>query len=308
MLDMQRQFSDMLFDAEKMTEAERIEKHKAFCLSLHDEVSQMSDAVHYKEHRDTVTVTNKQKILYENIDIVRYCLATLNLWNFSEKEFLDAFNARDASLWDAKDKTIEKWSGQPTVIVDVDDVIARFREAFFDWLNINFKLSLSVESTEYYYSGMAGDLTGEEAFMKFIDEGMIQDIPVNYNILSDLEKLRSEGYWIQLLTARPSDIVKCKYDTYAWLRANNVPYDSIDFSYEKYRWLSDKSFFKEDKVICAIDDSPKHAAEYATHGLTTLVPMRSYNKQVWNDTNILKFDWENDSIFDAVLRAGCKSS
>ena len=155
---------------------------------------------------------------------------------------------------------------------------------------------------------MAGDLTAEEAFMKFIDEGMIQDIPVNYNILSDLEKLRSEGYWIQLLTARPSDIVKCKYDTYAWLRANNVPYDSIDFSYEKYRWLSDKSFFKEDKVICAIDDSPKHAAEYATHGLTTLVPMRSYNKQVWNDTNILKFDWENDSIFDAVLRAGRKSS
>ena len=308
MLEMQRQFSDNLFDAKNLSEIEKIEKHKTFCLALHDEISQMSDAVHYKDHRDTVTATNRQKILYENVDVIRYCLAVLNLWEFDEEDFSSAFDARDISLWDAKQKTIENWNGQPTVIVDVDDVIARFRETFFGWLNTTFDLDLSVDSTEYYYSGMAGDLTGEEAFMQFIDESMVREITINRNIMRDLSRLRSEGYWIQLLTARPSEIVKCKYDTYAWLKMNNVPYDSIGFSYEKYRWLSDKPFFKEGKVICAIDDSPKHAAEYATHGIPTLVPMRSYNKQVWNDTNILTFDWENDSIFDAVLLAGNKSS
>jgi uncharacterized HAD superfamily protein len=282
--------------------------HKTFCLALHDEISQMSDAVHYKHHRDVMTATNKQKILYENIDIIRYCLATLNLWEFKDEDFVDAFDARDASLWDGKEKSIEKWSGQPVIIVDVDDVIARFRESFFDWMNKTFSLELSINSPEYYYSGMAGELTGEEAFMQFIDESMIRSIPVNTKVANDLKKLKDEGYWIQLLTARPSDIVKCKYDTYSWLRANNIPYDSIAFSYEKYRWLSDKSFFKEGRVICAIDDSPKHAAEYAQHGIPTLVPMRSYNDKVWNDDNIYTFDWENDSIFDAVLHTGNRTS
>lgn len=308
LLEMQKQFSDALFDAKNLSEVEKIEKHKTFCLALHDEVSQLSDAVHYKDHRDTVTSTNKQKILYENVDIVRYCLATLNLWEFESSDFIDAFEARDASLWDSKEKSIENWQGQPTIIVDVDDVIARFRETFFRWMNETFNLKLSVDAPEYYYSGMAGDLTGEEAFMKFIDESMIREISVNKRIVEDLEKLRAKGYWIQLLTARPSDIVKCKYDTYSWLKANDIPYDSIAFSYEKYRWLSDKPFFKEGKVVCAIDDSPKHAAEYASHGIPTLVPKRSYNHQVWDAENIFTFDWEKDAIFDAVLYTGNRSS
>jgi uncharacterized HAD superfamily protein len=308
MLKAQKKFSDEFFTCENLSEFEKIEMHKTFCLALHDEVSQMSDAVHYKHHRDTTTPTNRQKILYENVDIIRYCLATLNLWEFKDEDFLDAFDAKDASLWDGKEKSIEKWAGQPTIIVDVDDVIARFRETFFNWMNETFDLKLSVNSTEYYYSGMAGNLTGEEAFMKFIDESMIRAISVNRNIVKDLERLREEGYWIQLLTARPSDIVKCKYDTYSWLKLNNIPYDSVAFSYEKYRWLSDKSFFKAGKVVCAIDDSPKHAAEYASHGIPTLVPKRSYNEKIWTDDNIFTFDWENDSIFDAILLAGNRTS
>ena len=74
----------------------------------------------------------------------------------------------------------------------------------------------------------------------------------------------------------------------------SVPYDNVDFSFEKYRWLSDKKFFKEGKVRFAIDDSPKHSAEYADQGIITLVPKRSYNKAVWNSENIRTFDWEDE--------------
>ena len=300
LLDTQRKFSEEFFDADNLSEKEKIERHKTFGLALHSEVSQLADAVHYKDHRSTITPTNKQKILYESIDVLRYCLATLNLWKFSSGEIEDAFDARDEFLWDRRNKTKEKWSGQPVIIVDVDDIISEFRECFFNWLNQTFDLTLSDDLPEYYYKGKAGDLTGEEAFMRFIDESRIRSIGVNSKIKESLSVLQKEGYWIQLLTARPDDNLKCLYDTYFWLKKNDVPYDNIAFSSEKYRWLADKDFFKKNAIVCAIDDSPKHAAEYAHHGIRTLVPKRSYNKSVWDLENVTIFDWREDRIDEIV--------
>ena len=300
LLETQRKFSEEFFDAESLSEKEKIERHKTFGLALHSEVSQLADAVHYKDHRGTITPTNKQKILYESIDVLRYCLATLNLWNFSSAEIENAFTAREEFLWARRNKAKEKWSDQPVIIVDVDDIISEFRGCFFNWLNQTFGLDLSDDLPEYYYKGKAGELTGEEAFMKFIDEGRIRSIEVNTKIIKGLYTLQKKGYWIQLLTARPSDNLKCLYDTYFWLRQNNVPYDSIAFSSEKYRWLADKDFFKKNAIVCTIDDSPKHAAEYAHHGIRTLVPKRSYNKSVWDLENVTTFDWREDCIDEIV--------
>ena len=300
LLSQQAKFSNDLFDVKNFTEQEVIEKHKTFCLALHSEVTQLADAVHYKEHRKLKTSTDRQKILYESVDIIRYTLATLNLWGFDSTEFVDAFDSKDASLWDKKNRSLADWSGQNVVIVDVDDVLARFREGFFRWLNLNFDLNLTPDIPEYYYSGPTGDMSGEQAFMKFIDEGGFRDLEVNTNVLENLRELKKKGYWIQLLTARPGDNLKCMYDTYWWLASQKVPYDNVAFSFEKYRWLSDKPFFMEGKVIAAIDDSPKHASEYASQGIRTLVPKRSYNEAVWESENVDLFDWEKGIFHDAL--------
>ena len=58
LLQTQKKFSDSLFDAENFNDQDIIEKHKTFCLALHSEVSQLADAVHYKEHRKIKTQTN----------------------------------------------------------------------------------------------------------------------------------------------------------------------------------------------------------------------------------------------------------
>lgn len=296
LLELQKKFSDACFKSKGISESQRIEKHKTFCLALHDEVSQLANAVHFKDHRQVLTPTDRQKVLYESIDILRYSLAMLNLWEFGPEEVEDAFMSRDAHLWDKKKRPLSSWNDQPVVIVDVDDVLARFREGFFDWLNRKFNLSLTPDIPEYYYSGPTGSLSGEEAFYSFIEEGGFKSLRANHQMISSLKRLRESGYWIQLLTARPSDNLKCMYDTYVWLNELKVPYDNIAFSFEKYRWLSDKPFFKDKTVVCAIDDSSKHAAEYASQGIKTLVPKRSYNTDVWEKDNIIAFDWENDKV------------
>ena len=121
-LKMQKDFSDACFESENLSEDEKIERHKTFCLALHDEASQLANAVHFKDHRQDLTPTDRQKILYESIDAFRYTLAVLNLWGFKVTEVEDAFMSRDAQLWDKKKKPLSLWSGQPVIIVDVDDV------------------------------------------------------------------------------------------------------------------------------------------------------------------------------------------
>jgi len=300
LLSRQEEFSNSCFSSENFTESEKIEKHKTFCLALHGEVSQLASSVHYKDHHQKIEPTNRQQILYESVDVIRYALATLNLWGFSSDDFADAFDARDASLWDRKNRSLSHWSGQPVAIIDVDDVLARFREVFFNWLNENFGLTLSTEIPEYYYNGPAGDLTAEEAFKIFIDQGGFRGIEPNLNVVSSLKKLKEKGYWIQLLTARPEDNVKCMYDTYLWLDKLSIPYHNLAFSFEKYRWLTDKEFFKKKKIAFAVDDSPKHAAEFAAQGIVTYVPRRSYNSSIWETDNIITFDWEKDDISELV--------
>jgi len=299
-LETQKKFSDEFFNTENLSEQEKIERHKIFCLALHSEVTQLADAVFYKDHRNNATKTNMQKILYESVDIFRYFLAVLNLWEIQGDSITDAFASRDAFLWDRKNKPLSRWHGQPVAIVDIDDVVAEFRKCFFGWINKNFNMNLSDDLPEYYYNGMCGSLTGEEAFMRFIDEGMLRDISVNRKVANTLSKLRKAGYWVQLLTARPDNNLKCVYDTYRWLRKNEIEYDNVAFSSEKYRWLADKDFFKKGAIDFAVDDSPKNAAEYAHHGVTVYVPERSYNKSIWGMSNLITFDWYNEDLFKKI--------
>ncbi len=304
LLSVQKKFSDEFFNPSDMSEQEKIERHKTFCLALHSEVSQLADAVFYKDHRNIETKTDRQKILFETIDIVRYCLANLNLWEFTPSEVSEAFDAKDAFLWDRKKKSPNNWIGQPVAIIDIDDVIAEFRHDFFSWLNSRFNMNITVDLPEYYYNGTCGNMTGEEAFMEFIDKGKMLEISTNKNFAAFLKCLRDNGYWIQLLTARPHDNLKCVYDTYSWLRDNKIPYDNVAFSAEKYRWLTDKNFFKKGAIKFAVDDSPKHAAEYADHGIKTYVPMKSYNKAVWDKQNVVTYSQDWEDLYAKLIHTG----
>ena len=121
-LSTQRVFSDLFFDATEMSEEELAARHQIFALALHSEVSDLANAVPYKDHRPIQDETKRQKILYETVDVMRYCLAVLNLWRFSGEDFEDAFDSRDAFLWDRETRGLQNWDGRPVVIVDVDDI------------------------------------------------------------------------------------------------------------------------------------------------------------------------------------------
>ena len=70
-LTRQRHFSNIFFNADALTEQDRENLTKMLSLELHAEVSSLVSAINFKAHRKEKKQPDRDKILYEGIDILR---------------------------------------------------------------------------------------------------------------------------------------------------------------------------------------------------------------------------------------------
>lgn len=271
---------------------EKITQENVLC--AHAELSALVNATNYKNHHShTEPIANRKTVLYETVDVIRYMMATLNTWGITPEEFEKAFDKKDIYLNKYHELQNRKRKDlQPVVIVDIDDVLANFRQGFSDWLKEKFKVDADVDSKEYYFISALSkiNLNSETVFKMFLDDEGFANLTVDTDNLELLWQLKHQGYWIHLLTARPEEELQCLYDTYFWIWQQNIPCDAISFSPEKFRWCAKSKYYDQGAIKFAIDDAPKHAEDYAKHGIKCLVPKKAYNEYL-NDENI--FHYEN---------------
>ena len=276
---------------------EKITQDNVLC--AHAELSALVNATNYKNHHQYLEpLANKRTVLYETVDVIRYMMATLNTWEITSTEFERAFEKKDVYLNKHYELQQKKWDGkQPVAIVDVDDVIANFREGFSKWLSKKFSVDANVDSKEYYFITALSkiDLNPEAVFKMFLDDEGFAKLTVDTDNLEVLWQLKNKGYWIHLLTARPEEELQCLYDTYFWIWQQNIPCDAISFSPEKFRWCAKSKYYDAGAIKFAIDDAPKHAEDYAAHGIKCLVPEKSYNEHL-NHQNIFHFNSYNRAM------------
>ena len=297
----QKKFNDHFYDIENLSLEEKEEITKSLSLALHAEVSDLVSALNYKAHKAKRKDIQLDKILYESVDIVRYVVAILNLWNFNSSDFESAFIDKDLYLNSNLKRSQEAWDGQPVIIVDLDDVVIKFREGFISWLGKEFDVYPDSNSKEYYTtrSVKKAGLNPEWVFAEFIKSRGLRDLLPDQKMIDAINNLKEEGYWIQLLTARPSEELTCLYDTYWWVKTFGLSYDRLDFSTEKYRWCAQSEYFDKGLIVCAIDDSPKHAAEYAKHGIPVFLPAQKYNVEVHDMKNVDVFS-DSDEMVERI--------
>jgi phosphoglycolate phosphatase-like HAD superfamily hydrolase len=266
---------------------EEIEKYtQEFALCAHAELSALVNATNYKSHHVHSSPSfDRDTILFESIDVIRYMFAILNTWKITPKEVLSAYESKDNYLMLQEKFKHKVWKGQPVAIVDIDDVLAEFRITFSQWLDDYANIKADVESDEYYFiSALSQSKENPELiFETFMKHDGFKNLPVVDGAISFLKNLKDMGYYVHLLTARPREELRCLYNTYTWLNKNDIPCDAIDFTSEKFRWCAKSKYYDTDKIAFAIDDSPKHAEEYAKHGIKCYVPYKSYNKHLVND-------------------------
>jgi len=295
LFEMQKTYNDKIYENRELTPhiIERITQELSLC--AHAEISSLISATGYKKHHssDFSLRTNEAKILYESVDVIRYIMAIMNLWNIDYSKFEAAFKKKDIYLNTRKRIDDNPWDGRPVAIIDVDDVISEFRTGFASWLSNTKDIHPDISSREYYFIDALSQsgVNPEEIFEEFISvNGFSCFMIVREGVKEFLHSLREMGYWIHLLTARPEENLICLYDTYEWLHDHNIPFDDISFSGEKFRWCAKSKYYNSDSIVFAIDDSPKHVMEYAVHGIKCFVPMKSYNTKTWGADNVQAYD------------------
>lgn len=289
MMNIQKKYNTMIIGT-KLTKSE-IETHtQQLALCAHAELSSLVNATNFKKHHGNLEKVDRDNILFESIDVLRYIQAIQNLWDITPLEVESAFIAKDAYLNARKRIQDNPWQGQPVAIVDMDDVIVNFRVGFANWLYKTYELYVDVESEEYYFITALQkiDVNPEEVFSRFIAESGFAKLDPNDGAISFMKKLKDMGYWIQILTARPEEDLRCMYDTYQWLDKHGIAYDDLGFSTEKFRWCAKSKYYDEKAIAFAIDDAPKHAEEYAKHGIRVKVPVKSYNKNINQEVDYYK--------------------
>ena len=285
LFQMQKDFQDEHVELKGNIE----ERTQKLALCAHSEISSMMEAINYKMHhknRDITMNSAQDKVMYEAVDVVRYMIAIMNNWQITPEQFSLAYDKKDTYLKMTAAINAKKWNNEPVIIVDLDDVVVDFRICFANWLEELYGLKIDVNSEEYYFiSALSSiDVNPEKVFEIFMEQGGFARPDINKGAYRYLWDLKNKGYWIQYLTARPGDNLRCVYDTYDWIAKYCLPYDGIAFSTEKFRWCARSEYYKH--IEFAIDDSPKHAQEYAMHGIKCFVPEMPYNKQVVGINNI----------------------
>jgi len=197
-------------DQLSQTLKEKITQDNVLC--AHAELSALVNATNYKNHHShSEPLANKSTVLYETVDVIRYMMATLNTWGIASKEFERAFEKKDTYLNKHYELQQKKWEGQPVAIIDIDDVLANFREGFSNWLDKKFGVRADVDSKEYYFITALSkiNLNSEHVFKMFLDDEGFANLTVDTDNLEILWQLKHKGYWIHLLTARPEEELQC---------------------------------------------------------------------------------------------------
>jgi len=289
LLKSHKMFTKNFYDTDMLTDKQREELMKTLSLALHHEVSQVVKSTNFKVFDKESYEVNTNEVVYNTVDSLRYILAILGLYDISSKDFMSAYEEKDLYL--KKIQTLKDHvKGQPVAIIDIDDIICNFREYFNEWLYKTLGIVIDKNSTSYYSSKEVKDFgySPEGVFEDFIQTNELLNIPAITTTIEVINYLHDSGYYIQLLTSRPESNLKCKYQTYKWLDNNGVLFDNLSFAYEKYIWVSKQKYYLSGDVKFAIDDSPKHSMEYATHDLKILMPDLPYNKKAKHD-NITTF-------------------
>jgi len=294
-LSAQRSFGELL-DQFGRDDEKKLELTKTLLLSLHNEVGQLTNSINFRHHTEDRFI-NRNKMLFESVDVVRYITAVLNTWDFSSEDLEAAMQLRDSQLNIRHRLLSRKWSGEPVIIVDVDDVVADFRTKFYEWLESK-GVKTNLHGKEYYNTDaiLQAGIDPTNVFEDFISAGGMMELEPLVWLRDELNAMRKRGFWIQILTARPQENPMCECATYAWLERHGFEVDGIGFSPEKYRWLTQQDYFLKGKVVFAMDDSPKHALEYASHGIRVLSPQKTYNEQLVNVKNIDIYDTHQDFL------------
>ena len=250
-----------------------VTQHLVLCIM--SELSEILDTVQWKHHRKTDIRPNPKQTLAECIDVFKYLISIAQVWEFSEKDFFEAFWKKSMVV---RQRYSEEWVKSlkgKSAIIDIDGVLCDYRNGFLEWaFNHHPELSGHIDklrSDEYHHVITRKDFdlsvkSWQDIKHGFRASGAKENLPVYSDAKDFLRKLKENGISTVLLTSRPIDRYPNLYgDTVSWLEKNGLSYDVVWWAYDK----ADKALEKLSDPVFAVDDDPSHINKFADAGIKT---------------------------------------
>ena len=160
--------------------------------------------------------------------------------------------------------------------IDLDGVMGNVSHSIINYINgIYWTDFTERDITAYYIWDWFPEMSKERAISMFKNPGFYLNMPPLDKAIKSVNKLKEDGWWIDIVTARDWG---CLTVTVDWLRDEGVKFDRLSFV------DSDKklSYANEEKFDFFVEDKPSTAKQ-----LTKVVPLvylvdAPYNKKLNN--------------------------
>lgn len=207
---------------------------------LMHEVMDFLESRKYKKHHIKGVQLSRSTQIYELVDIQKYLISLALALSVTPDEWIEYFKSKTMVVAD-------KWRQENTdlsgdiIVCDIDDVLTKFKEAQeeLDFDNRQF----IIEETSFY-----------------------RDLQPKPESILAIQELFRRGYKIVLATSRKAFRSKViEVHTIEWLHDYGVPYEMILWGHDKVENVKRLGIVP----VCVIDNSAKHALDFADEGWTT---------------------------------------
>jgi len=253
-----------------------------FILEMFSEMNELLQEINFKDHRPEISI-KESNIRIQWIDIFKYWLSIGQVWNWKEEELVETFIEKSAVVEQRyKQEKKLNLSSVQTVGVDIDGVLADYPTSFFNFIHEKTGVKITTEDYDIYdrVTAAVGKDEAEKLKAEYRESGYKQNISVVPGAKQFLEKLKSKGFYIVLLTSRPYQQYKRIYsDTLIWLAKNDLLFDAIIWD-ENKNYKAIKQFPKMEFMV---EDNGQFALNIAKLGYKVFLIDKSYNQSAKHD-------------------------
>ncbi len=263
-----------------MSEDKKYGIAKDLLLGLYEKIAKLAkNSTHYKLHVLKPPNVDRLNIIDSVVDIIKYTFIISQLYGIGIDEIYKGFIRKTEVIYDKTIGERLKFNRNSNVVaVDIDNVIA--------------DLSVWGESLKKakdgWPDGMEDKMIDVIESMKTIfykEGGLLKLEPIDGSI-EGLKKIKSNGWIIVLITARPCWQYKIiRSDTIRWLKYHDIKYDLLLFNKDKSEAIRERIF--PGKVSYLIEDKEKHAIEVSEIGIRTLL-LSNFNNELVKESGYIK--------------------
>jgi NTP pyrophosphatase (non-canonical NTP hydrolase) len=260
---------------------------QTYLLGIHSEADEvlreLNWKAHRKEHKPPVNMTAMADHL---ADLTKYVWCLAQLVGMGPEDLIRAVSEKTDALWQVLGSEFsEPGPGQPVLVCDLDNTLARYTESVLAWFaSKQYKVDetwflkdtyrvrehIRVGSVEYYNLKLAWE-----------NEGGYASLPPYPDWTGAIKAMREvQGVYVVLATARPSRLSKrVWYDCWQWAKTYLGDVDRMLFCQEQ-RAAYVLEYMDAGHPVVWLEDSPEYADDIAEHEIPAVYHAHAYNLNV----------------------------